>query len=290
VTGNRGRWGADDELGALNLIGPPQVVRAAGLVRTGQVVRLAMDLGPRAPVPGHRKGFERYMTRDGGDYAAGARRPGGFQFAEDVVSFASHTGTHVDALAHAWYDDELYNGFPSSSIRSTTGALHCGADKLRPMVTRGLLLDVSVRDGRPLRAGDVVTREHLEQAADAAGVAPEPGDAVLLHTGWLAREGHDAAGYFVGEPGIDVGAARWLAEADVAVVGADNYAVEVQPTAPDVVFPAHQLLIRDHGVPLVENMVLAELQAAGAPQFLFVAAPLPVVGGTAGPVCPVAVL
>ena len=289
-TSNRGRWGPDDELGALNLIGEREVVRAAGLVRTGRVVRLGQDLGPRALVPPHRKRFERYMTRDGGDYAAGARRPGGFQFAEDVVSFASHTGTHVDALAHAWYDDELYNGFPSSSIRSTTGAQHCGADKLRPMVTRGLLLDVSERDGTPLQAGDAVSRSDLERAARAAGVTPEPGDAVLLHTGWLARAAHDVADYFAGEPGLDLDAAQWLADADVAVVGADNYAVEVQPTAPDVMFPVHQLLVRDHGVPLIENVVLGELWQAGAKQFLFVAAPLPLVGGTAGPVCPVAVL
>lgn len=288
--GNRGRWGPQDELGALNLIGEEQVLRAAGLVRAGRVVRLGLDLGPRTLVPPHRKHLERYMTRDGGDYAAGARRPGGFQFAEDVVSFASHTGTHIDALAHAWYDDELYNGFPSSTIRSTSGAQNCGADKLMPMVTRGILLDVSRQEGSPLQAGDVVTRSRLQEAAAVAGVVPEPGDAVLIHTGWLSRAGHDATAYFAGEPGIDVEAARWLADADVAVVGADNYAIEVQPTAPHVVFPAHQLLIRDHGVPLVENMVLHELSAAGATQFLFVAAPLPLVGGTAGPVAPIAVL
>ncbi len=288
--GNWGRWGADDEAGALNLIGAPQVLRAAGLVRQGRVVRLGVDLGPGALVPRHRKRVERYMMRDGGDYAAGARRPGGFQFAEEVVSFAAHTGTHVDALAHAWYDDRLYNGFPSSSVRSTTGAQHCGADKLRPMVTRGLLLDATVRRGASLQAGEVVSRTDLQDAADAAGVRPEPGDAVLVHTGWLNSAAGDEDGYFAGEPGLDVEAAQWLAHADVAVVGADNYAVEVQPTAPDVMFPVHQLLVRDYGIPLIENVMLDELVRAGGTEFLFVAAPLPLVGGTAGPVCPLAVL
>jgi kynurenine formamidase len=287
---NWGRWGADDEVGALNLIGASQVVRAAGLVRTGQVIPLGQQLGPGTVVPPHRQRVERYMTRDGGDYAAGAGRPGGFQFAEDVYSFATHSGTHVDALAHAWYDDELYNGFPSTGIRSTTGAQRCGADKLRPMVTRGLLLDVAATRSTPAEAGTAVTADDLARAAEAAGVTPEAGDAVLLHTGWMARAGADAGSYYVGEPGIDESAARWLADADVAVVGADNYAVEVLPSPPGTLFPVHQILVRDHGVPLIENVVLAELAEAGVGSFLFVAAPLPLVGGTAGPVCPVAVL
>ena len=288
--GNWGRWGEADEAGALNLIGAAQVRRAAGLVRQGRVLRLGLELGPLAMVPRHRKQVERYMTRDGGDYAAGARRPGGFQFAEEVVSFATHTGTHVDALAHAWYDDELYNGFSSSTIRSTTGAQRCGAEKLRPMVTRGLLLDVAAQRSAPLHAGDVVSLADLQAAADARGLGPEPGDAVLIHTGWLSCVSDDEDKYFAGEPGIDVEAAQWLADADVAVIGADNYAVEVQPTGPDVMFPVHQLLVRDYGVPLIENVVLDELVGAGVAEFLFVAAPLPLVGGTAGPVCPLAVL
>ena len=84
---NWGRWGEDDEAGALNLIGPAEVLAAASLVRHGSVVVLGQQLGPRTAVPPHRKRVERFMTRDGGDYAAGARRPNGFQFAEDVISF-----------------------------------------------------------------------------------------------------------------------------------------------------------------------------------------------------------
>ncbi|MDP9429502.1 MAG: cyclase family protein [Actinomycetota bacterium] len=289
-TGNWGRWGREDEAGALNLIGESQVLRAAGLVSRGRVIRLGQQLGPASAVPPHRQRVERYMTRDGGDYAAGARRPGGFQFAEDVVAFATHSGTHVDALAHAWYDDELYNGFSSTTVRSTTGAQRCGAEHLRPMVTRGVLLDVAASRDVPLEPEGVVTAGDLAAAAQAAGVTPEPGDAVLIRTGWMARAGSDPGTYYAGEPGIDVSAARWLAEADVAVVGADNYAVEVQPSAPGTVFPVHQLLMRDHGVPLIENVVLEELVEEGAKSFLFVAAPLPLVGSTAGPVCPLAVL
>lgn len=285
-----GRWGADDEAGALNLIGDSQVRSAVALVREGRVISLGQSLGPGTPVPPHRNRPERFMRRDGGDYAAGARRPGGFQFAEEVVFFAPHTGTHVDALAHAWYGDQLYNGFPSTSTRSTTGAQRCGADKLRPIATRGLLLDLAALCPDPPEQGQAFGADDLARAADTAGVMPQAGDAVLLHTGWLARAGEDAQRYFQGEPGIDLSAAQWLADSGVAVVGADNYAVEAQPAAPDTNFPVHQLLMRDHGIPLIENLVLDELLGQGRPAFLFVAVPLPLVGGTAGPVCPIAIL
>lgn len=285
-----GTWGPDDETGAINRIGAADVVAAAALVTEGRVLRLSQDLGPATPVSAHRKRPERFMTRDGGDYAAGARRPGGFQFAEEVVSFATHSGTHVDALSHAWYDDQLYNGFPSSSVRSTTGASRCGAEKLRPMATRGLLLDLAPLCDDATGPSHAFGADDIEAAAAAAGVTVGSGDVVLLHTGWLAAHGADGPTYFASEPGIDVSGARRLAEAGVAAVGCDNYAVEVQPSEPGTGFPVHQLLIRDQGIPLVENVVLEELLASGRSEFLFVAAPLPLVGSTAGPVSPLAIL
>ena len=280
---NWGRWGPDDQAGALNLAGPEQAVRASRLVRTGQVISLGQPLGPKTPGAPHRKTPERFMSRDGGDYAAGARRPDGFQFAEDVVSFSSHSGTHLDALSHAWTEDALYNGFSSHVVRSTTGAARLGAEQLRPTVTRGVLLDVAA--SRELDAGEAVTARDLQRAA--GDVVLEPGDAVLVRTGWLERGRDD---YFTGEPGIDVQAASWLADADVALVGCDNYAVEVQPSPPGTSFPVHLLLLHQHGVPLLEGVVLEELARTGRTTFLFVASPLPLVGSTAGPLCPVAVL
>jgi kynurenine formamidase len=286
MPGNWARWGAEDEIGAANLIGPAEICAAAQLVRTGRMLRLGLPLGPGTVVPPHRKRVERLMSRDGGDYAAGARRPGGFQFAEEVWSFAAHSGTHIDALCHAWCDDQLYNGFPGSGTRTTTGAKRCGADKLAPLVTRGLLLDVA--PGSALPARTPIGVDELTSAAERAGVQPGAGDVVLIRTGWLGAMAGDPAGYCDHEPGIDAEAARWLAEADVVAVGSDNYAVEVQPAADGHVFPVHLLLLRDYGVPLIENLVLDELADAGVGAFCFVAAPLPLVGGTAGPVNPLA--
>jgi len=283
-----GRWGKEDERGALNHIGADEVLRAAKLVRTGQVVSLAQPLSPETPVPNHRGPMQHFMQRDGGDYAAGGKRPGGFQFAEDTVVMALQFGTHIDALCHAWHDDKLYNGFSSHGTRSTTRAARCGVEKMGPIVARGVLLDAR-DDDKALGRGVAVTRAMLERAVARGRVAIERGDAVLIRTGWIETMLHDPD-YYDGEPGIDVEAGRWLAEQGVAVVGCDNFAVEHIPFPRDTVFPVHQLLIRGYGIPLLEGLVLAPLAAAGAHEFLFVAGPLPFVGGTGSPLMPIAIL
>ena len=230
-------WGADDERGALNYIGPDQVRRATTLVRSGEVLRLAQLLSSKTPVPAHRCGLQHFMGRDGGDYAAGAGRPDGFQFAEDTVVMPLHIGTHVDALCHAWYDDKLYNGYLGDTIRSTTGAARLGIEKMPPIVTRGLLLDLVRLKGRLLADGETIGAADLQAAADAAGVMPGRGDAVLLRTGWLEAQKGVKHPSFNEEPGIDVQAARWLIEREVAIIGADNFAVEVLPFPAGQVFP-----------------------------------------------------
>ena len=285
-----GRWGPDDERGALNHIGPDEVRRATQLVRTGEVMRIAQLLSHKTPVPAHRVGMQHFMGRDGGDYAAGGRRPGGFQFAEDTVVMPLHLGTHIDALCHAWYDDQLYNGFPGDSIRSTTGGAYLGVDKMPPVVTRGVLLDFVRLRGEVLAPGTSIGAAELDAAARAAGVELRRGDAVLLRTGWLEAQKGVKHPDFNCEPGIDVEAARWLADRDVALIGADNFAVEVLPFPEGKVFPVHQYLIRDMGVPLLEGLMLDPLVASGRQEFLFMAAALPIVGATGSPLSPVVVL
>ena len=285
---NWGRWGAEDERGALNHIDADAVKRAATTVTSGQIVSLAQPLSPRTPFPSHRAGMQHFMGRSGGDYAAGARRPGGFQFAEDTLLAPLHIGTHIDALCHAWYDDTLYNGFPGAGTRGTTGATRCGIDKMGPIAGPGVLLDVAAVRGGPLRDGESIRPADLEKAAKAAGGEPGKGDIVLIRTGWWERQSGSAS--FDTEPGIELEAALWLAEREVALVGADNYAVEVLPFAAGTVFPVHQRLIRDYGIPLLEGLVLKPLAETGRHRFLFAASPLPVVGGTGSPISPLAIL
>lgn len=284
-----GRWGREDERGALNYVGTPEVLRATGLVKLGKVISLAQPLSPQTPVPNHRGLMQHFMQRDGGDYAAGGQRPGGFQFAEDTVVMALQFGTHIDALCHAWHDDQLYNGFSSNGTRSTTRAARCGVEKMGPIVARGVLLNVLDSAGKALAKGTPVTRARLQAAAGHSGLTIERGDVVLVRTGWLETMLKDPH-YHDGEPGIDVEAGRWLAESGVAVIGSDNFAVEHIPFPEGTVFPVHQLMIRGYGIALLEGLMLAELAGSGASEFLFVAAPLPFVGGTGSPLVPLAIL
>jgi len=290
MTGNWGRWGADDEIGALNLVDSAATLRAVTLVHQGVSVSLAQPLGPDTPVPPHRGAPQRFMNRDAGDYALGARSPGGFRFAEDTVQLSVHSGTHVDALAHAWSGETLYNGHPQAGTRSTRGAQRVGADKLRPIVTRGVLLDCT-QGGGPLEASEPIGADRLAALSREAGVDIEPGDAVLVRTGWWESRG-ESTQYFADEPGITDDAAHWLAEHDVALVGADNYAVEVQEGASG--FPVHLTLLHQHGIALLENLVLdylaGRLRAESRSVFMFVFAPVPLVGSTAAPLNPLAVL
>ncbi|MGE0230683.1 MAG: cyclase family protein [Flavobacteriaceae bacterium] len=282
-------WGPDDEIGALNRIGAEEVRRAASLVGEGRVFSLSQTISPDMFVPAHRPGVMHFMNRDGGDYAAGRKARGGFQMAEDTVVMPLHLGTHLDALCHCWYDDTLYNGFSANEIRSD-GARRCSVDKMPPIVTRGVLLDAVRVTGAPLKDGFTMEPQLIRDCLSLAGTSLMPGDAVLIRTGWLENQKPGESADFNTEPGLGIEAAAMLADAGVAIVGADNYAVEVLPFDQGKVFPVHQKLIRDCGIPLMEGLVLRHLGDAGATTFLFMAAPLPVKGGTGSPLNPVAVL
>lgn len=288
---NWGRWGEADERGAANLLTDEVVRGAAGRVRNGRVFSLAIEIkdravpvGPGRPMPQH------YMRIDGGDYAAGVARHSGFQSVDDVIMLPTHGTTHMDALAHIADESLLYNGYPLSGVRSN-GAKKLGIDKTPPLVGPGVLLDLCrFKDITPLPGGTVITAADLEACAARQGVAVEPGAIVLLRTGWLATfatAGSEA--FFRSEPGIGMDAAAWLAERDVVAIGADNYAVEVIPTQDGRAAPVHRFLIRDCGIYLMELFDLEELAAAQAYEFLFVAAPLRIVGGVGSPLNPVAI-
>jgi kynurenine formamidase len=287
-----GRWGPDDELGALNLLGPDSVRRGLAAVRDGTVVPLAAPIVSGRgfgvvgrPDPAH------YMLRDGGDYAAGLPERAGFGFADDVLMMPAHGVTHVDALAHVWRDGQMYNGHSAMFVTSR-GARRLGVDKMRPVVARGVLADCAPGGDRD--PGDRIGAAELCDVLDAAGASLEAGDVLLVRTGWLAAFGAgraDARAW----PGLDRDCGPWLAERDVVLVGADNVGVEAFPSGdPDCQVPLHVDLLRGHGVYLAELMDLdalaSALGAAGRAEFLFVLAPLPFAGAVGSPVAPVAVL
>lgn len=287
---NTRRWGADDELGAANLVTDAVTLSALSIPRDGRVISLAQPLGRDTPHPPHRLAVRRFTDRDGSEPRRRGEVDDRLRFAEDTILLPTHSGTHVDALAHVWYDDSMYGGHPATSMRGALGATRCGIEKLPPLVTRGIFLDAVTHRGRPLLPGATIDLDELQAIAQAQGVMPQPGDAVLIRTGWLESALSRRDVDYTGEPGIDLSAAHWLAELDVAAIGADNFAVEALPAPDGSRFPVHRLALRDYGIPLIEGVVLDVLARTLKSSFLFVLAPLPITGGTASPVTPLAIV
>ncbi len=288
---NWGRWGEADERCMANLATEARLKQAATLVKTGKTYSLSLPVQsasvptfPRRQPPLH------MMTLDGGDYAAGLKRHSGTQTADDYIGMHTHGGTHIDALSHVWYGDQIYNGFSSNTIRSG-GAKHCGIEKLKHLAGRGVLLDLCAFKGEPfLPLGYVITPADLEGAAAAAGVAVGEGDILLIRTGWLASyDEKQPKEFFRGEPGIGKDAAEWLGARGVCGIGMDNFAIEAVPTEDGTLMPVHRRLIRDLGCYLMELLVLDELAKDGVHEFLFVAAPLLITGGVGSPINPLAI-
>ncbi|MGW4468460.1 cyclase family protein [Nonomuraea sp. NPDC004354] len=294
---NWGRFGPDDQRGTLNLLTPEVVLRALASATTGRVLSLSMPIrgATSSPAPTtvpHLRGRplpQHFMSVDGGDYAAGARGIGaGLRVADDALVVTPHgTTTHMDALCHMWEGEELYNGHPAARVRSY-GATRCGIEHAGGVVARGILFDVPGHLGMPhLPAHFRIEPALLEEIhADV-----RPGDVAVIRTGWPLTWPDT---YWTGQPGLSPEAGRWLAARDVAAVAGDNAAIgglnarqlADEGPADDL----HLILLHRHGIHLVEMLWLEELAAAGPAEFVFVAAPLKIEGGTSSPVNPLAIL
>jgi kynurenine formamidase len=290
--GNWGRWGAEDERGALNLITPEMVRDAAQACRTGTVYPLSIPI-QRTGIPNFEyRGIPQRLTLVNRDDEHLSRTNGGVPGLgsnEDMLMFAAHTGTHMDALGHVYSDNKLYNGFPNDEVAPYEGAARCGIDKIGAVVGRGVLIDVATAKGvSDLEPGYIITRDDLVEALTAQNTELSPGDLVLIRTGWM--EAYMAGNRdLVPQPGIGIDAAKFLLENDVSVIGADNAAVEAMPFDQDTYLGVHVVTLVEHGVHLVENLNLETLAADGCYEFLLNIGPLNVTGGTGSPVTPIAI-
>lgn len=281
LTVNWGRWGADDQRGTLNYITPEVIRAAAALVRTGRIYNLGMKVEIAAPRTAARLPPIRATRRRGGAT--------GRAVADDYLTLNTHGATHVDSLAHVWWDERLYNGYDAAQhVTSWDGATRNGIDTMGGFATRGVLLDVAAHAGVPhLAHGTRISAADLEACAKQQGVTILPGDALLVRTGWIGVWERDRENYLRDTPGLgEDGMLEYLHERQVAAVGADNVAVEAWD--PGVVIPLHTPLIRGFGMVLLELLDLEALAADRVWEFMFVAAPLRITGGVGSPLNPLA--
>ena len=283
---NWGRWGKEDELGTLNLITPKERRQAAALVTGGISVSLAFDLAKEANVNNEYplEHSLRVHENDGG------------VFAEDTYTIRYHglVHSHVDALCHIFHRGKMYNGFWRSEVKPS-GAEKLGVQHMKQGIfTRGVLVDVPWLKGVPyLEPGTAVRVEDLEEWERRTGITVASGDVLLVRTGVYKRQREVGTWNFAQHAsGLHASVVTWLKERDVAVIGSDG-TNEVFPSGIEgVPFPIHQLAVVALGMPLLDNLNLEDLareaQARKRWEFLFVAAPLRVPGGTGSPVNPLA--
>lgn len=254
-----------------------------------RIFDLAQPLHPAIPHSPNHPGFRFALMRRHGDVVRGD----GTSSASELLVTGGHVGTHVDALAHLSVDGRMGDGREAATLESNLGYREMGIDQMRPVVGRGVLLDVCAVHGvSRLPAAHPISADELRAAAARSGVELRPGDSVLVRTGWAQLWSEPAAflGQATGVPGPDAGAAAWLAEHRIRLTGSDTTAYEHVGAPREDALPVHRLLLHEHGIHIVEMLDLEDLAAAGCSEFVFVLLPLAIVGGTGSPVRPVALV
>jgi len=270
VTRTETRWwpslfGADDEIGMLNHITDAKRREALASVREGRLYDLGHILDEDIPVFPGRFFRQTLVTTAHHQNAVEMVGVNDVKWITEQVTATMQLGTHLDALSHLQMGDRGYNGWTVEELAGTAGVKRLGVETVPQVVTRGLLVDLSGDCSKP---GDVITVDHVERAL--AGLEPEPGDALLFHTGWGTRWS-DPDAYVAGEPGPGCEVAHWIAEHGIALTGCDTWSYgPVPPEDPERPFEVPQILNVRHGVFVVENLYTAELAGDGVREFALV--------------------
>lgn len=280
------RWGPEDQRGAMNLVTPEKTLEAARLIRTGKMYQLGREYDEAMPQVSGRS-YSLVIPTPGP--AMGTNRIKGHE--EFVATQIGQVGTQFDSLGHVGIGDIFYNGTPEDEFLTPKGLTKLGVENVGAFFTRGVLLDIAGLKGKKrLDRGEEITGEDLKRGLARHNLQLRPGDIVLLHTGWGDLWKVDNALFTSGEPGIGISAAKFLAQQQVALVGADTWGVDVVPhPTPGLMHPAHQILLTQNGIYLLENLNTSELARDGVREFAFVFAPLRLKGATGSPGNPIAV-
>jgi kynurenine formamidase len=293
---NWGRWGKDDEIGALNLISESVRRGGAQAVRQGRAISCSLDM-PVSPAVDNPHPALHMMVQGGDDCLVPHV---GLEMTSDFVGIAFHgmASSHLDALCHVAVDGKIYNGFDVTEVKSTGACRNSVMAAKDGIVSRGVLLDIPRLHGREwLEPAEVVTPDHLDAAEKSQGVEVREGDVLLFSTGRDARRA--AMGAWspleVGMAGLHPECLPWLHERGVAVLGSDGISDVIPvPAIEGWAMPIHETTLVAMGVHLLDNLALGELCSACADtqqwDFQFSALPLRVQGGTGSPLNPVALL
>jgi kynurenine formamidase len=293
------KWGKDDESGASNHITPAKVLDAAKWIKDGKIYKIGRVYEGGMPLFGPRA----FTLRIPGSPTGGPFGDNKMVYHDEFLSTEiGQTGTQFDGLGHIGIqlgkdgdknEMRFYNGFTAQEISDAYGLKKLGVEKLKPLFTRAHLVDMVALKGGMMDAGQEIMAADIKAALAKQNI-PEsdikPGDAIMFHTGWGSLWMKNNDRFNSGEPGIGLDAAKWVIEKDLALTGADTWAVEVVPN-PDksLAFAVHSELQTKYGIHNHENLIFDELIADKKYQFVYCFAPAPIKGATGSNGCPIAI-
>jgi kynurenine formamidase len=284
----KSKWGPTDEIGAANYMTPELVLKAASLVKTGKTYALGIPVDSKTPAYPPRS-FKITVVQPGQAGNAGLG-PNKATYNDDILDTWVGIGSQLDGLGHLGVEHVYYNGNKLADFADPTGLKKLGIEKVPPIVTRGVLLDMAAYYNTDIvKEGTAFNVKEIEEVAKNQGVEIRQGDVVIFHTGWLSLIGKDDKRYSAGEPGLGVEGAKYLTGKGVVAIGADTWALEVLPFESKNIFEVHQILLAMNGTYILENMDTAALARDKGYEFLFVLGQPRWTGGVQAMINPIAI-
>jgi kynurenine formamidase len=263
------RYGSEDEIGAANLLAPEVTLEAMKLVKKGKTYSLAVPIDKNLPAFRHRS-FYLYNVQP--DEAGGkVKAQNKFTFNDELVNGWTGVGTQLNGIGHIGIDHIYYNGNKAADFVTVEGVKKLGIEKVPPMVTRGVVLDMVEHYGQPIVPAETeFTVADIKAVLKKQGITLRKGDVVLFNTGWLELIGKDDKKFLEVEPGIGMEAAEWLAAQEIVAFGGDTWASEIYPAKDGQEFPVNQFMLAKQGIYNLELIDSRALVRDRAYEFLFV--------------------
>ncbi len=291
-------WGTEDEIGRLNLMSEASRAAILSRIEGARVYDLSVEyfIGMPSWQAAGDPHYRIWMThtprgtRVDDPLGVGAPMNGHVSYSGSAISMYTHTGTHIDTLAHFGLDGEIWNGFEADTHLGDRGWQVGGAEALPPVIARGVLIDLPAALGvDQLADNHRVSVADLQRALDRQGTTLREGDVVLIRTGRM-QDIENAAVFMTNAPGLGLDAARYLVETGGAmIVGADNLSFEAFPSeVPENYVPVHTYLLAQQGAPILELVFLEELARDRVYEFAFIGGGLRLRGADAAPMRPIA--
>ena len=292
-------WGPNDEIGRLNLMTPQSQAAILSRLSGGKSYDLSVEyfIGMPSWQAAGDPHYRIWMTHTPhGNVIADPLGLGEMvnehvSYTGAAISMYTHMGTHIDALSHFGLDGKVWNGFTAKDHLGDRGWTVAGAEKIPPIIARGVLIDVAAaKELEVLPDGYRITREDLVDALKRQNMTLQTGDVVLIRTGRMQHY-EDAAAYMANPPGMGMSAARFLVEESGAmVVGVDNLSFEAFPSEVKGNYvPLHTYLLAQTGTPIIELAYLEELARDRVYEFAFIGGSLKLRGSDAAPLRPIAI-